>query len=263
MSNSNKPRKKIVNRGDDADRGGRGDLDRQSNLDNRDEPQDKLSKAFREILGREPDDSDRQQLFRIMQAMGVQDNDAIYSIALLLYSYEEKIGRIPDEIKKAALEQQVALKAGADLGAIQAQERINDSVLALLPNIRADIKSVVGRSASTAIRRIELGRGMFSIWSGGLVAAGLIILGILIDSGVYHDVLLDPHNQKKIQIFQANYGWAIAIGLAAPPFLGLGLYALENDYNTESKFVGWLIIVVSIVGFLVPGLKVMGWWFWK
>ena len=257
MSNSNKPRRKNVDRDDDGNRGG---SDRQRDRDNRDEPQDKLSKAFKEILGREPDDNDRQQLFRIMQAMGVQDNDAIYSIALLLYSYEEKIGRIPDQIKKAAQEQQEALKAGAELAANQAQAGINDSVLALLPNIRADIKSVVGRSASTAIKRIELGRGMFSIWSGGLVAAGLIILGILIDSGVYRYVFTHP---KQVQAFQTMYGWQIVIALVLPPFLGLGLYAIENDYSSESKFAGWLVILISIVTFMVPGLRIMGWWFWK
>ena len=257
MSNSNKPRRKNVDRDDDGNRGG---SDRQRDRDNRDEPQDKLSKAFREILGREPDDNDRQQLFRIMQAMGVQDNDAIYSIALLLYSYEEKIGRIPDQIKKAAQEQQEALKAGAELAANQAQAGINDSVLALLPNIRADIKSVVGRSASTAIKRIELGRGMFSIWSGGLVAAGLIVLGILIDSGVYRYGFAHP---KQVQAFQTIYGWQIVIALVLPPFLGLGLYAIENDYSSESKFAGWLVILISIITFMVPGLRIMGWWFWK
>jgi hypothetical protein len=259
VSNFNQPRKKNVAR-DGGDRDGRGGLDRQSNRYNRDEPQDKLSKAFREILGREPDDNDRQQLFRIMQAMGVQDNDAIYSIALLLYSYEEKIGRIPDQINKAACEQQEALKAGAELAANQAQAGINESVLSLLPNIRADIKSVVGRSASTAIRRIELGQGMFSIWSGGLVAAGLILLGILIDSGVYRYWLLHP---KQVKTFQTIYGWQIVIALVLPPFLGLGLYAIENDYSSESKFAGWLIILISIVTFMVPGLRIMGWWIWK
>jgi len=260
VSSFNKPRRKNVDRDDDGNRGERGGSDRQRDRDNRDEPQDKLSKAFREILGREPDDNDRQQLFRIMQAMGVQDNDAIYSIALLLYSYEEKIGRIPDQIKKAAREQQEALKAGAELAANQAQAGINESVLALLPNIRADIKSVVGRSASTAIKRIELGQGMFSIWSGGLVAAGLIILGILIDSGVYRYVFTHP---KQIQAFQTIYGWQIVIALVVPPFLGLGLYAIENDYSSESKFAGWLVILISIVTFMVPGLRIMGWWFWK
>jgi hypothetical protein len=152
------------------------------------------------------------------------------------------------------------LKATADVAAIQAQDRINSSVLELLPNIRADIKKTVGQSASTAIRRLELGRGMFSLWGGGMIAAALIILGILIDSGVYRLLLTNP---KQVQNFQTIYGWQVAIALSLPPFLGLGLYALENDYSSESKFVGWLIIIASVTGFLVPGLKVMGWWFWK
>lgn len=261
MSNFNKPRRKNVGRGDDGDLDGLGGLDRSGDQDNQDKPQDKLSKAFREILGREPDDHDRQQLFRIMQAMGVQDNDAIYSIALLLYSYEEKIGRIPDEIKKAASEQQEALKAGADLGAIQAQDRINSSVLELLPNIRADISKTVGQAATTAIRRIEFSRGIPSLLAMAAIASGLIILGILIDSGIYREVLLKPNNQVQIQKFFTNYSWAIANGLATPAFLGLGVWMLENTYESQSRFAGWLIISAAIVGFLVPGLKVMGWWF--
>jgi hypothetical protein len=41
------------------------------------------------------------------------------------------------------------------------------------------------------------------------------------------------------------------------------LYAIENDYSSESKFAGWLIILISIVTFMVPGLRIMGWWVWK
>ena len=152
------------------------------------------------------------------------------------------------------------LKATADLAAIQAQTLINDSVLTLLPNIRADIRADVGRSAGAAFRRIELGRGMLSLWGGAMIAAALIILGILIDSGVYRLLLTNP---KQVQAFQTIYGWQIAIALSLPPFLGLGIYAIQDDYNSELKFAGWLIIVASVVGFLVPGLKIMGWWFWK
>lgn len=225
-------------------------------------------------LRRKLTDDEIQQLIHASDSYRFGNNDALWMIVSILEankwslgetlkSYRGEFEAIPQQIKTAADAERESLKATADVAAIQAQDRINESVLALLPNIRADIKSVVGRSASTAIRRIELGQGMFSLWGGGMIAAALIILGILIDSGIYHDVLLDPHNQKKIQIFQANYGWAIAIGLAAPPFLGLGLYALENDYSSESKFVGWLVIIVSIITFMVPGLKIMGWWLWK
>jgi hypothetical protein len=222
-------------------------------------------------LRRKLTDDEIQQLIHASDSYRFGNNDALWMIISMLEankwslgetleSYRGEFEAIPKQIKEAADAERESLKATADVAAIQAQDRINDSVLALLPNIRADIKSVVGRSASTAIRRIELGRGMFSLWGGGMIAAALIILGILIDSGVYRYVFTHP---KQVQAFQTIYGWQIAIALSLPPFLGLGLYALENDYSSESKFAGWLIIIASVVGFLIPGLKVMGWWFWK
>jgi hypothetical protein len=222
-------------------------------------------------LRRKLTDEEIQQLIHASNSFKLGNNDALWmvismleankwSLSETLESYRGEFEGIPQQIKEAADAERESLRAAADVAAIQAQDQINNSVLALLPNIRADIKSVVGRSASTAIRRIELGRGMFSLWGGGMIAAALIILGILIDSGVYRLLLTNP---KQVQAFQTIYGWQIAIALSLPPFLGLGLYALENDYSSESKFAGWLIIIASVVGFLVPGLKIMGWWFWK
>jgi hypothetical protein len=186
-----------------------------------------------------------------------------WSLTETLESYRGEFQAIPAQIKRAADAERASLKATADLGAIQAQDRINSSVLELLPNIRADISKTVGQAATTAIRRIEFSRGIPSLLAMAAIASGLIILGILIDSGIYREVLLKPNNQVQIQKFFTNYSWAIMTGLATPAFLGLGVWMLENTYESQSRFVGWLVIFVSIVGFLVPGLKVMGWWFWK
>ncbi len=216
-------------------------------------------------------DGEIQQLLHASDSYRFGNNDALWMIISMLEankwslgetleSYRGEFAAIPQQIKEAADAERESLKATADLGAIQAQTRINDAVLTLLPNIRADIRADVGRSAGAAFKRIELGRGMLSLWGGGMIAAALLILGILIDSGVYRFVFTHP---KQVQAFQTIYGWQIAIALSLPPFLGLGIYALQDDYNNELKFAGWLIIVASVVGFLVPGLKIMGWWFWK
>ena len=222
-------------------------------------------------LRRKLTDDEIQQLLHASDSYRFGNNDALWMIISMLEankwslgetleSYRGEFEAIPKQIKEAADAERESLKATADLAAIQAQTRINDAVLTLLPNIRADIRADVGRSASTAFKRIELGRGMLSLWGGGMIAAALLILGILIDSGVYRFVFTHP---KQIQAFQTIYGWQVAIALSLPPFLGLGIYALQDDYNNELKFAGWLIIIASVVGFLVPGLKVMGWWFWK
>lgn len=260
MSNFNKPRKKNVDRGDDGDLDGRGGLGRQSDLGNRDKPQDKLSKAFQEITGEDLGDEDRQHLFRIMQSMGVQDNDAIYSIVISLYGYEKIFGRIPDKIQKAADTEIIKMEAAGRLAVTQATEQFNKSVLDLLPSIRADVTRDVSQAATTAIRRIEVGRGMLSLWIGLMAIAFSILFGILIQSGVYQDSLKHP---KAIYQYQTNFAWAIALALSVPPFLGLGFWMIENTYSSESKFAGWIVIGIAIVGFLIPSLKVMGWWFWK
>lgn len=222
-------------------------------------------------LRRKLTDDEIQQLIHASDSYRFGNNDALWMIISMLEankwslgetleSYRGEFAAIPQQIKEAADAERESLKATADLAAIQAQTRINDAVLTLLPNIRADIRADVGRSAGAAFKRIELGRGMLSLWGGGMIAAALIILGILIDSGVYRLLLTNP---KQVQAFQIIYGWQIAIALSLPPFLGLGIYAIQDDYNSELKFAGWLIIVASVVGFLVPGLKIMGWWFWK
>lgn len=248
MSNSNKPRRKNVDRDDDDNRGNQGNS------------QDKLSRAFQEITGEDLNDADRQHLFRIMQSMGVQDNDAIYSIVISLYGYEKIFGKIPDKIQKAADAEIAKMKGASQLAVTQATEQFNQSVLALLPGIRADVTRDVSQAATTAIRRIEVGRGMLSLWGGLMAIAISILFGLLIQSGVYQDMLKHP---KSISQYQNNFGWAVAIALSLPPFLGLGCWMLENTYSSESKFAGWMIIGASIVGFLIPGLKIMGWWFWK
>jgi hypothetical protein len=248
VSNFNKPRRKNVDRDDDGNRGDRGGS------------QDKLSRAFQEITGEDLNDADRQHLFRIMQSMGVQDNDAIYSIVISLYGYEKIFGKIPDKIQKAADAEIAKMKGASQLAVTQATEQFNQSVLALLPGIRADVTRDVSQAATTAIRRIEVGRGMLSLWGGLMAIAISILFGLLIQSGVYQDMLKHP---KSISQYQNNFGWAVAIALSLPPFLGLGCWMLENTYSSESKFAGWMIIGASIVGFLIPGLKIMGWWFWK
>lgn len=222
-------------------------------------------------LRRKLTDDEIQQLLHASDSYRFGNNDALWMIISMLEankwslgetleSYRGEFAAIPQQIKEAADAERESLKATADVAAIQAQNRINDAVLTLLPNIRADIRADVGRSAGAAFKRIELGRGMLSLWGGAMIAAALIILGILIDSGVYRLLLTNP---KQVQAFQTIYGWQIAIALSLPPFLGLGIYAIQDDYNSELKFAGWLIIVASVVGFLVPGLKIMGWWFWK
>jgi hypothetical protein len=222
-------------------------------------------------LRRKLTDGEIQQLLHASDSYRFGNNDALWMIISMLEankwslgetleSYRGEFAAIPQQIKEAANAERESLRATADLAAIQAQTLINDSVLTLLPNIRADIRSDVGRSASDAIRRIEVGRGMLSLWGGTMAIGFSVFLGILINSGVYRDLQRYPN---QIRHYQNNFGWSILIALALPPFLGLGCYLLENTYSSESKFAGWMIIIASVLGFFIPGLKIMGWWFWK
>jgi hypothetical protein len=193
---------------------------------------DDLIGGAERYLRRKLTDSEIQQLMHASDSFKLGNNDALWiviamlesnkwSLTETLESYRGEFQAIPAQIKRAADAERASLKATADLGAIQAQDRINSSVLELLPNIRADISKTVGQSASVAIRRIEFSRGIPSLLAMAAIASGLIILGILIDSGIYREVLLKPNNQVQIQKFFTNYSWAIANGLATPGFLYL------------------------------------------
>ena len=215
-------------------------------------------------LRRKLTDREIQQLIHISESFGFKDNDALWTVISILEankssltetleSYRGEFEAIPRQIREAANAERESLKTAGQLAATKVEVHISETVKSLVPTVRNE----VGKAASNAIRRIQLGQGIFSIGAGAIIASMLIFLGLLLGTGIYHNMILYP---KQPNLYWTQIGWAIEIALAAPILIGLGIYALIADYNSETKFAGWILISFSIAAFLLPGLKVIGWW---
>ncbi len=225
--------------------------------------EDLISGAER-YLRRKLTDAEIQQLLHASDSFKLGNNDALWTVISILEankwslgqtleSYRGEFEAIPQQIKEAANAERESLKAAGQLAATQVQVQISETVKSLVPTVREE----VGKAASNTIRRIQLGGGIISIGASAMIASALIFLGLLLGTGIYHNLILYP---KQPNLYWTQIGWAVEIALAAPMLIGLGIYALVADYNSETKFAGWALIAFSIAAFVFPALKVIGWW---
>lgn len=215
-------------------------------------------------LRRKLTDEEIQQLIHASDSYRFGNNDALWmiismleankwSLSETLESYRGEFEGIPQQIKEAANAERESLKTAGQLAATQVQVQITETVKSLVPTVREE----VGKAASNTIRRIQLGEGIISIGASAIIASALIFLGLLLGTGIYHNLILYP---KQPNLYWTQIGWAVEIALAAPMLIGLGIYALIADYNSETKFAGWALIAFSIAAFVFPALKVIDWW---
>lgn len=199
-----------------------------------------LEDSFAKLLGRQPTDADRQQLYRVRDALGLKNNDALWLVLMALQSYDDKYREIPAQIEKAAA-------AAAKSAAEHAQAQINSAVASLVPSV----EKAVASAAASAVKRLQLGKSLMSLWAGMLVLACMFALGWIYGAGV-----LSAYHNKHItgpQLLNL-VGWGLGIGAAIP-----GLIALSAiDWPDEQIWLPWVAMIAAIGGLALLALKV---WF--
>lgn len=60
-----------------------------------------LDDSFAKLLGRQPSDKERQDLYRVRDALGIKNNDALWLILMALQHYESLYASMPTAIAKA------------------------------------------------------------------------------------------------------------------------------------------------------------------
>lgn len=198
-----------------------------------------LDESFSKLLGRQPSDTDRQNLYRVRDALELKNNDALWLVLMALQSYDEMYKAIPAAISKAALN-------AANGSAVQAQAQVNSAVAALVPTV----EKAVEQAAAGAVTRIQLGTSFLSIWAGTLMLAAAMCVGWVMGSGIYTAAAV----AKNITWgqFWSQAGWGIGIGAAIP-----GLIALTFIGKGETKGWQWGTLAAAVCGMLLLGLK---WW---
>lgn len=73
-----------------------------------------LDDSFAKLLGRQPSDAERQQLYTVRDALGLKNNDALWLVLMALQHYQDQYERFPNAIALAAKETLANFKATAD-----------------------------------------------------------------------------------------------------------------------------------------------------
>jgi hypothetical protein len=221
-----------------------------------------LIKSAEKYLRRKLTDWEIQELMRIAEAFDVKDNDVLWTFIVIQQAgyfegrnrsidHLSAMEKIPEKIKLANESQAKLTKENNKLMENQAIQTMNSLIDSFAPLVRKEITG----AARVAMIRVTTGKGMISIWSGTLIVSFISIIHMVLAGRIVY--LLDK--TKNSEIYWKELGWQIILALAAPPLLGLAVYAIENDYSTESKFVGWLFIIGFLAMLLLPSARVMGW----
>ena len=200
-----------------------------------------LDDSFAKLLGRQPSDTERQQLYKVRDALGLKNNDALWLVLMALQHYDTLYAGIPASIKDAA-------QKAAGSAAVQAQAEVNKAVAALVPTVEA----AVSKAASATVARIRLGNSMWSLWLGMLSLAFMMGLGWVLGAHIYTSAATGHMRWSQ---FFAQSGWGIGIGTAVPGLLLIWGLSLHND-NTE--WWQWIAGLLGLGGCILLALKFVG-----
>lgn len=116
-----------------------------------------LESNFATLLGKQPSDKERQRLYRVKDALGLSNNDALWLIIMALEHYENLYARIPKMIKEDAgmiLEKhRLAATILSERAAEQAARSVDESIKDAAASV---IYEAAKKTARTLTRRDRL-----------------------------------------------------------------------------------------------------------
>ena len=123
-----------------------------------------LEDSFAKLLGRQPTDAERQQLYRVKDALGLKNNDALWLVLMALEFYNDQYRRFPDLIQSVAIDTIKGFKIAADATA-----------RASIEAAKSDMAKAVQTTAIQVARDVA-GKDRIQ-WLIGSLLASAIILG--------------------------------------------------------------------------------------
>lgn len=105
-----------------------------------------LDESFAKLLGRQATDSERQNLYRVRDALGLKNNDALWLVLMALQHYESQYQKLPQAIAKAAEKTLNDFRATADAVAkASAEAAMSDLAQAVAVVAREVARDVAGK----------------------------------------------------------------------------------------------------------------------
>ena len=129
-------------------------------------PVSALETSFTKLLGRDPSDAEVQKLYRVRDALGLKNNDALWLVLMALGHYESAYERMPQAIAEAARGSLANVKATADA-----------TMKASAESFKADMARAVAATAQEVARHTS--RRQMWQWAGGAVAVAFVSLSLI------------------------------------------------------------------------------------
>ena len=143
-----------------------------------------LDDSFAKLLGRQPSDAERQSLYRVRDALGLKNNDALWLVLMALQHYQGQYEKFPQAIAQAAKDTLVNFKVTADA-----------TVKASAEAAKADLAQAVAAAAQEVAHNTSA-KQMWQ-WAAGCIAVAFLCVGLF---GWY------MHSSGKDSGYQAGYG---------------------------------------------------------
>jgi hypothetical protein len=104
-----------------------------------------LEESFAKLLGRQPSDKQRQDLYRVRDALELGSNDALWLVLMALQHYEDLYERVPAQIVEAATETlrgfQKAAETTAQAAAAETKRELVGAVAAAARDIAQHVEA--------------------------------------------------------------------------------------------------------------------------
>ncbi len=128
-----------------------------------DRPQS-LDDSFAMLLGKQPSDAERQQLYKVRDALELKNNDALWLVLMALQYYQDQYERFPKAISLAASETLACFKETADT-LLQASAEAT----------KADLAKAVAKTAQDVANHTA-SKQMWQ-WAAGYLATAFLTFG--------------------------------------------------------------------------------------
>ncbi|MBD3816327.1 MAG: protein mobE [Halothiobacillus sp.] len=125
-----------------------------------------LDDSFSKLLGRQPSDAERQNLYRVRDALGLKNNDALWLVLMALQHYQDQYEKFPQAIAQAAKDTLVNFKVTADA-----------TVKASAEAAKADLAQAVATAAQKVAHNTSA-KQMWR-WAAVCIAVAFLSAGLL------------------------------------------------------------------------------------
>ena len=132
-----------------------------------------LESSFTKMLGRQATDKERQDLYRVKDALDLKPDDPLWLILLALQYHHSLYEKIPAEIDAAS-------KEAAKTAVMRAQAQVSQAVAQLVPTVQAGVE----KAAVEAVRRIEIKDWVGSMFLGAIMLAAILVIGMTLGHAI-------------------------------------------------------------------------------